>query len=141
MSDQIALQTILDECTARLRSKPCQDKFLNNLTGGDDPEKASPVYAFKWAESAIEEAVRQQELQRLAHAAEHHLGELSASDSTDETERLGFIIEYYRREALNKSENVNSSTSSISNLIEDYERKITVRIYRWLIGDGFGFNI
>lgn len=137
MKSDLTLQLILDECSARLNvGQPQLDKFTANLTGGDDPEKASPIYAFKWAESAIEETAKRHELMRLAAWAEHQLGEVGEGNTTEEA-ALASILAHYQRELLQKATSTGRSTSPLSNLIEDHERAASARVFSWLSGEYF----
>lgn len=135
MTKTLTLQTIIDECDFRLKNNREMDKFMDRLTGGEDPEKANPVYAFQWAEGAISESVKKQEVMRLKYAAEHWLekiNEAGADVESTETAAIATITEFYQRELMNKVTRYASSTSGLSNMIENYERVVYDQIVVFL---------
>jgi len=133
MTDQITIQLILDETKIRIdrlaggrERKNGMERFLENMA---DPD--TRVYAFQWAESAIEEAVQRDCLVRLQSYAEAVAGKANEADELDS------IRKYFEREMMNRATSSSQSTSTMSNLVQRLELKYYAQICSWLRGDYF----
>lgn len=137
MMKNLTLALIIEECNFRLeRGQKELDKFIKNLTGGDEPEKANPVYAFQWGESAIAESVKTRAVKFLKGHAEG-LIERVGNNELMESAALEQLLAYYANEMLYKARTTSRSTSALSNLVEDHERAVVAGIYGWLKGECF----
>lgn len=107
-------------------------KFLDNITNPDHR-----VYGFRWAEGAIEEAVRRDALCQILDAAENWIKRISDGESTED-KALAAISNHFKREMMNRASSSNQSTSTMSNLVERLELARYAKIVEWLSGEGFG---
>jgi len=135
MSKSITLDQILADVSSRLEllenpgPKSGMGRFLENM---QDPD--TRVYAFKWAESAIQEAVERNAYANLKAGVEFRLDHVRTGEKTEE-ESIKTLIEYHRRETMNRATRTGRSTSPMSNLVDDHELAVNARILQYLEGD------
>lgn len=135
MSKAITLAQILTDVSSRLDllenpgPKSGMGRFLENMS---DPD--TRVYAFQWAESAIQEAVERNAYANLKSGVEFRLEHVRTGEKTEE-ESIKTLIEYYKRETINRATRTGRSTSSMSNLVDDHELAVNARILQYLEGD------
>lgn len=88
-----------------------------------------PVYAFEWCETALQSSVAIQEYAELSHWLQHVEAQ---SNTTDRDLLMEEIVKRYERDAHNAATRIPSSSSQMSNMVDNHKRAILASILGWL---------
>lgn len=105
------------------------DKAEAELTKFKERLEDSPAYAFQWADGAVEAAA-------IRSVFGHALKGVEAENGLNDEDRAKHLLEYYRRQTMTAATTVPASSSRLANLLADYERKATARVFERLSNDG-----
>lgn len=116
------LDGVISQCNDRIA------KFKKNLD-------ENPVYAFQWGTDALAASATL----RVVEEAKHYANLDNEVDGVKPSweERLENLRQYYTRQLLNLADQVPSSTSQMSNMVDNYRRSAHARLVNTLNGEYF----
>lgn len=113
---------VAEVAMVRPRYQARLDKFIARLA-------EDPAYAFSWGNEAVEAGVRLRTLADLEAYAQR-----DPTEGRTAEEHRDLIRAYFADEAHRMARQVPSSTSHMSNLVENYKRAYLAEIVDWLDG-------